>query len=338
MPVYNGESYIRKAIESILSQTFKDFELIIVNDGSTDNTVAIIEQFNDPRIKLVHNEQKSGLAYVRNKAINESAGKYIAILDSDDIAYPYRLQKQVDFLEENTAYCLVCGWADIIDTGGNITGGGGFSYSDNEIAPALFFHNCIAQSSVMLRKNMLPSKNPYDQDFPPAEDYHLWIRLARNHPMHIIKQPLIQYRIHLANSSSQSQQQTDKVVANILRLQFDDLELFKLTEEHQQLQLMLVYNCFNEPRELVPVLLKMYNQIAIANRQHKRFKVAEFESMIRQYMYKPLCSFFVRKQYGKQELNDLFGKSLNAAFFLPNVDICKILVKCIIGYRPHKIS
>lgn len=337
MPVYNGEAYIMESIESILSQTFSDFELIIVNDGSTDNTVAIIEQFNDPRIKIVHNSHKSGLAHVRNTAIKESRGKYIAIIDSDDIAYPERLQLQVDFLEKNVKYCLVCGWSDSIDSYGNITRVDGYKYLDNEIPSVLFFHNCIAQSSVMLRKSMLPSMEPYHPDFPPAEDYHLWIQLAKRYPMHIIKKPLIKYRVHTNNTSSQNHEHTDRVVRNILKMQCEELGLSNLSDDELGLQLALVYNCYNGEREFITKLNKFYREIIKANGRLKKYPPAVFERMIKKYMYKPLRSFFIRKQYGNQELKDLFGSTVNAASYLSVNETVKIMMKSAIKYRPAKL-
>jgi len=338
MPVYNGERFIKEAIESILAQSFADFELVIVNDGSTDNTVSIIGQFNDPRIKLVHNKNKTGLAHVRNIALTNSIGKYIAILDSDDVAFPERLQLQVDFLEKNEKYALVCGGIDIIDAEGNITGAEAYTYSDDEIGPALFFHNCIAQSSVMLRKSMLPSTEPYDPAFPPSEDYHLWIRLSKKYPMHIIKKPLIKYRKHAFNTSSERKEHTDNMVSKVLKLQCDELGLTYLTKDDLGLILALVYDCYNGERAFVASLNKLYQEIIKANRKHKRYPAPIFEKLIKGYMNKTLPLFFVRKRYGSQELKDLFGTSVNAAFYLPAGRLVKLIAKCMIYYKTRRLS
>lgn len=113
MPVFNGGKFIRESIESVLSQTFTDFELIIVDDGSTDNTIDIIRSFEDKRIRLLLNESNRGIGYTRNKALENSKGKYVAVLDSDDIAYPTRLEKQVHFLENNSDYAAIGSGADV---------------------------------------------------------------------------------------------------------------------------------------------------------------------------------------------------------------------------------
>lgn len=334
MPIYNGERFIKEAIQSVLDQTFSDFELIIINDGSTDNTVAIIEEFKDSRIRLVNNSKKTGLAHVRNKAILESKGKYISLLDSDDIAYTNRFNLQVDFLNKNPSHCLVCGWTDIIDANGNITGQEYFNYSDNEIASALFFHNCISQSSVMLRKSMLPSTAPYHPAFPPAEDYHLWVRMAKSHPMHIIKQPLIKYRVHSTNTSAIKQEQDNSPEYAILAFQCENLGLFGFSNDELGLQLALVFKCYSNDREFLIKLNTFYQKVIQANRQSKIYLPAIFEPMIKKYMRWPLQSYFVRKHYGMNELKDLYGSLLNATYYLSAGDKAKITLKCIIKYKP----
>ena len=334
MPVHNGERFIKDAIQSILDQTLVDFELIIVNDGSTDNTVSIIEGFKDSRIRIINNSKKTGLAHVRNKAILESKGNYIALLDSDDIAYPDRFKLQVDFLDKNPFHCLVCGWTDIIDANGNITGQEYFNYSDNEIAAALFFHNCISQSSVMLRKSMLPSIFPYDPAFPPAEDYHLWVRMAKSYPMHIIKEPLIKYRIHNKNTSAIKQEQDFRPEYAILALQCENLGLVGLLYDELGLQLALVFNCYSNDRDFLIKLNTFYQKVIKANRQSKIYLPKLFESMIKKYMRRPLQSYFVRKQYGMRELKDLYGSLIKASYYLSLSDQAKIKLKCIFKYKP----
>jgi glycosyltransferase involved in cell wall biosynthesis len=117
MTVYNGEKFLREAIDSVLNQTFQDFELIIIDDGSTDSTLKIINSYSDSRIRLIENIQNRGQSYSRNLGIKESKGEYVAIMDADDIMYPSRLEKQLDFLQsQNRIICF--SWADIINETG----------------------------------------------------------------------------------------------------------------------------------------------------------------------------------------------------------------------------
>jgi glycosyltransferase involved in cell wall biosynthesis len=196
MPMFNSEKYISAAIESILKQTFKDFELIILNDGSTDGSKKIVESYSDNRIRLIENTHNLGLARTRNILISEAKGEFMAWLDSDDIALPQRLEIQVDFLEKNLRHAMVASWARIIDSNNLPTGKFVKSYIPNtNLSALLLFVNYIVQSSVMLRRNLLPDEH-YNLDFPPTEDYELWVRIARKHPIAILKDILVDYRFH----------------------------------------------------------------------------------------------------------------------------------------------
>jgi glycosyltransferase involved in cell wall biosynthesis len=122
MPVFNGEKYIGESIDSILAQTYKHFELIIVNDGSTDGTLQIIKKYTDARIKLINHSENLGLAVARNKGFEVSRGKYITILDSDDIAIPIRIEEQVNFMESNLEFGLIGSQVQPINSNGQVCG------------------------------------------------------------------------------------------------------------------------------------------------------------------------------------------------------------------------
>src|SRR5690554_1467307 len=120
MAAYNAEAFIAEAISSILNQSFEDFELLVVNDGSIDKTVDVVHSFADPRIRLIHNEKNNGLVYTRNSALDEARGEYIAVLDSDDIAVPERLQLQYDYMIQYPKIALCGGHAALIDAQGQL--------------------------------------------------------------------------------------------------------------------------------------------------------------------------------------------------------------------------
>ncbi|MGF6849410.1 glycosyltransferase involved in cell wall biosynthesis [Chitinophaga sp. W3I9] len=145
MAAYNGEAYIEKSIQSVLDQSFTDFELLIVNDGSTDRTFDIVGKFTDPRIRLVHNDGNKGLTFTRNRGIEEARGQYIAILDCDDIAMPDRLEAQTSFLDSNPEIALCGGQAVTIDESGKQTGNLNVMAGDKNISPELVFHNTSIQ-------------------------------------------------------------------------------------------------------------------------------------------------------------------------------------------------
>ncbi|MCP8319033.1 MAG: glycosyltransferase, partial [Candidatus Methylarchaceae archaeon HK01B] len=119
MSVYNGEKYLREAIDSILNQTFKDFEFLIINDGSTDRTVEILRSYHDSRIKIITNEKNMGLTKSLNKGLKIARSEYVARMDADDISYPRRLEVQYEYMKKNPDVGIVGSWNDVIDDKGN---------------------------------------------------------------------------------------------------------------------------------------------------------------------------------------------------------------------------
>jgi glycosyltransferase involved in cell wall biosynthesis len=200
MPVYNGEKYVRAAIDSILAQTFTDFELLIIDDGSNDKSIKIIKSYSDRRIRIIRNDKNRGLPYTRNEAIESSLGEYIANLDCDDISHLSRLQKQTDFLEANSDFGLIGSFIENINKSGKTIGNmWSFPAPVEEVPAILFFGNYFAQSSTMIRKSSLPT-NGYDVNMPVAEDYDLWIRIAEKSKAWNLPEILVQIRQHGENS------------------------------------------------------------------------------------------------------------------------------------------
>ena len=194
MPVYNGEKYIAEAIDSILSQTFQDFELLIINDCSTDETISVIETYSDRRIRVIHNDSNLGLARVRNKGIENAKGKYIAWLDSDDISFDTRLEKQVNLLENNSRIGMCGTWVKTIGSAEHIWK---YPTESETIKSTMLFYNCFATSSVILRKEILVQYlYLFDLDYPPAEDYDLWEKISRHCEVANIPEILTYYRLH----------------------------------------------------------------------------------------------------------------------------------------------
>jgi glycosyltransferase involved in cell wall biosynthesis len=198
MACYNSALFVAEAINSILNQTFTDFEFIIVNDGSTDKTVEIIENFKDDRITLLHNAKNEGLVYTRNKALTYANGEYIAILDSDDIAYPNRLALQYDFLQKHPEIALCGGHATIINQHGEKTGKKHIVPISENLDMIMLFGNPFINSSTMFRTSIFKELNGY-KNYALNEDFELFIRIANKYPVVNIDHFLVQYRIHQNN-------------------------------------------------------------------------------------------------------------------------------------------
>ncbi len=195
LPVYNAELYIKESIDSILNQTFTNFELIIINDGSTDNSEKIILSYLDLRIKYTY-QSNCGLAGALNNGIKLSKGKFIARQDQDDISYPNRLQKQVDFLEVHSNIILLGARAKIFTN--NSTD---FLIHKHAILPAvlkfdLLFDNPFVHSTIIFRKKDLDVIGLYNTDRAYFEDYELWSRFAEKGDVANLKDVLLDYRHH----------------------------------------------------------------------------------------------------------------------------------------------
>ncbi|NDV60660.1 glycosyltransferase [Bacteroides sp. 519] len=173
LPIYNAESYLTNSIDSILSQTFSNWELIVVDDGSTDQSRSIVESYSDSRIHLLscsHNFIAS-----LNAGIKASSGKYIARMDADDIMLPHRLQTQWDFMEAHPEVDVCGSW---METFGERTGIWKTSTKNEEIITTLLLHNTMFHPTIILRKSILKSSELYAHGYPCAEDYKLWTDLV----------------------------------------------------------------------------------------------------------------------------------------------------------------
>lgn len=223
MPAYNAEAYIQEAIDSVVSQTFLSWELIIVDDGSTDTTAEIIaKNINiDHRIKYFYQQNKRQ-SRARNLGISYARGRYIAFLDADDICFSERFAKQVTFLEANLDV-LVCGsWFSIIGSDRIIK----LPEQYDAIKLALLKGNCMAHSSIMTRKQILDEFSlVFDESKEPAEDYDLWVRLALKGRLYNLQEVLLNYRMHNAQLSKkqnikqkQSTLETQQSLYNLLEL------------------------------------------------------------------------------------------------------------------------
>lgn len=193
MPVYNCELYVKEAIESILNQTHSNFEFLIIDDASTDQTLSIIKTFIDPRIMLIEKPVNTGLTNSLNLGLKLAKGKYIARMDGDDISLPHRFAKQITFLDNNTDYVLCGSILKILNTNRD------YNLPENHKAIKLaMLERCpIAHPTVMMRKSILDRYSFfYNPSKEPAEDYDFWIRLITKGKFYNIQEVLLYYRLH----------------------------------------------------------------------------------------------------------------------------------------------
>jgi glycosyltransferase involved in cell wall biosynthesis len=195
--VYNGEAYLEESLRSILTQTFEDFELLVMDDGSGDGTPALLEKLlkEDPRVQIFHQETQ-GLTRTLNTLLEKARGEYVARQDDDDVSWSERLERQVRFLDENPRCAAVGSRYVSIDETGKRIARSRVPVGDAAIKRALLTHNVIAHSSAVYRRKEVLAEGGYDPTYRTAQDYDLWCRLALKHELANLKTPLLSRRRH----------------------------------------------------------------------------------------------------------------------------------------------
>lgn len=205
MPAFNAEQYIAESIQSILEQSFDNFELIIIDDASTDMTLEILREYanKDSRIRVFSNEENLGIAGNRNLGVSLSAGKYIAWQDADDVSLPYRLEQQYHFLETHPDVGIVGGYLELF-SGDNIQGVRRYAVGDLALRKSMFKFSPVAQPAAMIRKDVLDRVGIYNLSYPPAEDLDMTFRIGMFSRLANIPKILIRYRVSETSATSKS--------------------------------------------------------------------------------------------------------------------------------------
>ncbi len=229
MPVYNGEEYVGEAIESILGQTFDDFEFIIIDDGSIDESLNIIKAYHDPRIILICNETNLRLIPSLNKGLKAARGQYIARMDADDISLPGRLARQVEFMEQNPTIGVCGTWVEIFGEGEQSFWR--FTHQPEEAKCMLLFGCCIVHPSVMLRRTIVEADFYYSALYPHGEDYALWVHIAQHYEITNIPEVLLKYR---KSKSQVSSKYAGEQLATTLKIQREQINALGIEPTEQE--------------------------------------------------------------------------------------------------------
>jgi glycosyltransferase involved in cell wall biosynthesis len=204
MAVYNSEAYLVQAVESILNQTWQDFELIIIDDGSTDSSLDILQTYakQDQRLRLISRENR-GIPYTRNQLLAQASAELIAIMDSDDVALPDRLTRQVAYMQQHPEIVCLGSAYELIDAKGRLITQLPVPLDDAAIqAQILAGHAAIFQPCAMMRRSAVQQVGGYDDTMTQAEDLDLWLKLGEVGKLGNLPDVLVQYRLH-ANSVSE---------------------------------------------------------------------------------------------------------------------------------------
>jgi glycosyltransferase involved in cell wall biosynthesis len=222
LPVYNAESYLDEAIVSILLQTFTDYEFLIIDDGSTDHSVDIVNRYDDARIRVLSNPHRLKLSGALNRGLDEARGTYIARMDGDDIALPTRLQRQVEFLDTNLQVGICGTWVEKFDQ--TIRKVDEYLTEPAAVKAYTLFDCPFAHPTVMFRRDFFTAHNlRYNGWYYPTEDYELWSRAVYSFPCANIAEVLLNYRVHQTSMTSSDWALMDDkamIIANTLLKRF----------------------------------------------------------------------------------------------------------------------
>lgn len=225
IPVYNCHKYVTEAIDSVLAQSFSNFELLLIDDGSTDGSGDILQSYTDPRICVVRNEKNLGIPKTLNKGLQLARGAYFAVLDNDDYAYPDRLKQQLTFLDRHEEYAAVGTWAVTMDEEGQILSRiKRLLVAPEEVQSQLLFRCCLLHPSMMARTGILRSYG-YREDVETCADFDLWVRVARTYKLGILPHVLVRHREHVDRTTRQKMQIVKEEKLAIISAQLVDLGL-----------------------------------------------------------------------------------------------------------------
>lgn len=202
IPVYNGEKTIRETIESVINQTFWDFELIVIDDGSQDSTLDIVKRIPDSRLK-VFSFPNAGLAASRNRGIKLASGDYISFIDADDLWTPDKLEAQLKALQTHPQAAVTYSWTDCIDESGQFSRRGNHITIQGNIYAQLLLTDFIENgSNLLIRSQAFQKVGYFDESLPAAEDWEMWLRLAANYEFVVVPSPQVLYRLSATSMSA----------------------------------------------------------------------------------------------------------------------------------------
>lgn len=296
MPLYNAEKYVKKAIDSILEQTFSNFELILIDDCSMDKTMDIVMKINDPRIVILNNAQNRGIAFSRNRGIENSKGQYIAFMDDDDLTASDRLEKEVKFLDNNKDIDVVGGRFCIIDENDSIVQIMGEPLvNPHFIRASLMFFDPIGNGSTMFRKELIMKNDiRFQEGCLGMEDYRFWIDCSLHGKITNINKVLLYWRNSLDNESARV---TGSTFSRLRAEKFSELQKYALQANGFQLneaEIHLLQDMFPEGMTTKPAtaeelekLLRVFKKMII---QAEKMNLENREEIV------ILC----KKQYAKK--------------------------------------
>lgn len=330
MPVFNGQKYLKEAIESVLAQTYDNFELLIIDDGSTDQSVEIIKSIKDPRIRLVQNERNYGVGYTRNVGIDEAEGEYMAWMDCDDLIHPQRLEKQLNYLLQHPEIGICGTWMVRIGEGREKI----LKSSTNPeiIKASLFFYPSIYPATAMYNMALVKKAGiRYDRRLLVAEDYDFYFEASFHFPLQNLGEILYSYRASETSIMKKYEDQEAKMLefhTIINKKAFDKLQLEKNEEnliKHRRIKSKHVFDNWKDYMDSFNWLLLLKEQ----NKKLKLYNLEAFDEVLGNMFY------FVSKKSSQLGLRVFFFYMKNLIKFNQqnSGSIFKLFARCLIKYN-----
>lgn len=322
LPVFNAQDFLIDAVQSVLDQTFSDFELLLIEDGSTDNSLKILKQIKDDRVRLIEHKENQGLVSTLNEGIRESKGEYIIRMDADDVCKLNRFELQVEFMDARPDVGISGSWLEIMGHNGEKIWR---SLTDSdEIKAHLIFMPNLFHPTVIIRRKLLIDNNLYYREGNLLnEDYDLWIRMIQYCEFGNIPKPLLQYRQHEINMETK-RKATQTYYANIIRVElFKNIGIVPSSDEiHLHTKVVYRQLVNKEQRNFLGLLERWFEKILNANKKTGIFNTSAlqrviiakwFEILETSYITKKIqirhvmgCSFIPKKTKVKYLFNNIF--------------------------------
>jgi Glycosyl transferase family 2 len=331
MPVYNAQEYVGQAIESILGQTFTDFEFLIFNDGSGDDSRNIIKKYaaSDARAILIDDIQNQGYVARLNAGIAMARGRYIARMDADDISLPERLARQVSFMEANPQVGVCGTWFKLF---GQADGEIQHPVEHEDIKLGLLRHNSLGHPTVLARASLL-RENLYDPGFEPSEDYALWAKLSSITRLHNIPEVLLHYRWHQGNVTQTKAEISRQNSQRAVGILYQALGLSPTAHELALSEAIFRQRPFEPSQHRAIDLLAWANKLVLSNQVTGGvFAADKLNSLLAQYMGKMLTQLPV---YHPALLPRVFGARFAPLRHWSIMAKTKFVVKCLLRWKPR---
>lgn len=327
MPVYNSTLYVKDAINSILNQSFQNFEFIIIDDASTDESLTIIKSFNDPRIQIIEKPANTGYTNSLNIGLALARGEYIARMDSDDISLPERLSKQVAFMKLHPKVGVCGSWIETFGFSNRIRR---YKTEHEQIKIELLSRSSFAHPSVILRKAMLDQLSiKYKVESEPAEDYELWVRLSEYCELANIPEVLLRYRIHEKQVTSRFSKQQTRIDRQLKLFQVEKLGIRSLQTDEEFIMQFLT-DRFQKNSQLVCRAHRLSIEILDAN---KKIKIYDQKYLYDFLSDKWACSLNNLLEYSIELLKIAAISPFPSFNGYSKADKVRFIVKCLIGWK-----